>query len=131
MSLLPTISTALLLAGFAISVLLIIIDWLRRSPEASEEEVRQAVVRYREAYGDAVQHVLTDHIHGARLARASRHRRLLRRVRERISEDGQVKFQPCRSACRLAQGRAAEPSQLDPLPFRRFAAPAGDDMDGG
>jgi hypothetical protein len=87
MSLLPTIISALLLAGFAVSVLLIIVDWLRRPPEASKEDVRHAVVRYREAYGDAVQHVLTDHIHGARLARASRHRRLLQRVRDRIVEE--------------------------------------------
>gem|GEM_PF-5349061 len=99
MSLLPTIISTLLLAGFAISGLLVIIDWLRRPPEASEEDVRQAVVRYREAYGDAVQHVLTDHIRGARLARASRHRRMLQRVRERISaEDGPAPLQSHRRA---------------------------------
>jgi len=90
---------ALLLAGFAISALLIIVDWLRRRPEASEEDVRRAVVRYREAYRDAVQQVLADHIHGARLAGDFRHRRLLRRVRDRIyEEDGPVPFRSRRRA---------------------------------
>ncbi len=89
---------ALLLACFAISVILIVIDWLRRPPEATEEEVRQAAMRYRECYREEAQHVLTDHIHGARLARASRHRRLLMRVRDKISaEDGPMPF---RSRCR-------------------------------
>lgn len=93
------IISALLLAGFAIGVVLIIIDWLRRQPEASEEEVRHAVERYRAAYGNEAQHVLADHIYGARLARASRHRRLLQRVRDRIGEeDGPVQFRLMRRA---------------------------------
>ncbi len=89
MSLLYQILSALFIACFPIGFIMIALDRLRRPAEASEEDVRRAVERYRQCYGQEVQHALADHIHGARLAGDFRHRRLLRRVAERIrAEDG-------------------------------------------
>ncbi|HSP26088.1 MAG TPA: hypothetical protein VLQ65_13030 [Saliniramus sp.] len=85
------ILSLLYVAATAVLGVVAFVDWLRRPPEASEEDVRIAVERYRNAYGDEVQNVLGNHIHGARLARAYRHKRMLCRVADKIrEEDGAV-----------------------------------------
>ena len=81
------ILSLLYVAATAVMGVVALVDWLRRPPEASEEDVRIAVERYRSAYGDEVQHVLGEHIRGARLARAYRHKRMLCRVADRIREE--------------------------------------------
>jgi hypothetical protein len=84
-------------ACFPIGFCMMVVDWLRRPPEISEEEVRRAVERYRGCYREEVQHVLRDHIHGARLAGGGRHRQLLMRAVERIvEEDGRAPFRMTR-----------------------------------
>lgn len=53
--------------------------WDRRR-EPSDADVRQAAVRYRQHYGEAVVHVIGDHMLAASFAPDGRHRRFLKRV---------------------------------------------------
>lgn len=61
-------------------VLILIAERFDRRGEPSDADVRRAAARYRQHYGEAVFHVIGDHILAASFAPDGRHRRFLKRV---------------------------------------------------